>query len=269
MEPEGSLPCSQQPATWPYSEPDQPTPRHSNNFISLVSVPILSSYTHRGLLSCPFHTCLPTKTTCKLPLTPTCYMSSPSHSSWNYHFLVILPSCTFMLGFSALKLAVVTKRSSSCQRYCTACCVHLCPKGSTERLQPAARQSECCYSARWDYKFITNIVGGDAISICPWRDSWQVITLHSEPKNAGSKADEELESVGQVHPNRMCHLVLGNTIDRHIVVSGLWASPICQPELCGSEAMWRAVAGAVRLKRWRGENGNTGRGLLESALRKR
>jgi hypothetical protein len=48
-----------------------------------------------------------------------------------------------------------------------------------------------------------------------------VITLHSEPKNAGSKAAVELESEGQVHPNRMCHLVLGNTIDRNIVVSGL------------------------------------------------
>lgn len=195
-------------------------------------------------------------------------MSSQSHSSWNYHFSVILPSCTFTLGPSALKLAVVTKRSSSCQRYCTACCTHLWRKVPTECLQTAARHSESCYSARLGYKFVTHIFGGVVISICPWRDSWQVITLHSEPKNARSKADVELEGEGQVHPNRMCHLVLGNTIDRHIV-SGLWASPICQPELCGSEAMRRAVAGAVRLKRWRGEKGNIQRGLLESALRKR
>jgi hypothetical protein len=102
--------------------------------------------------------------------TPTCYMYNPSHSSWNYHFLVILSSRTFMLRPSALKLAVVTERSSSCQRYCTACSTHLCPKGSTEGLQTAARHCECCYSASLGYKFITNIFGGDVISICPWRD---------------------------------------------------------------------------------------------------
>jgi hypothetical protein len=70
-----------------------------------------------------------------------------------------------------------------------------------------------------------------------------------------SKADIELEGEGQVHPNRMCHLVLGNTVDRHMV--GQWAAS--KSDLSAGtlwpETMRRAVAGAVRLKRWMGEKG--------------
>jgi hypothetical protein len=33
MEPEGSLPCSQEPSTGPYSEPDQSIPYHTILFL--------------------------------------------------------------------------------------------------------------------------------------------------------------------------------------------------------------------------------------------
>ena len=40
----------------------------------------------------------PPKPYVQLPLTPTFYIPNPSHSSWNYHFLVILSLCTLTLG---------------------------------------------------------------------------------------------------------------------------------------------------------------------------
>jgi hypothetical protein len=43
MEPEVSLPCSQEPSTTPYPETDQSSPYHSNLRISLSSIFIVSS----------------------------------------------------------------------------------------------------------------------------------------------------------------------------------------------------------------------------------
>jgi hypothetical protein len=48
MEPEGSLPYSQEPSTGPYSEPDQSNPSHP---ISLRSILILYTYLRLGLPS--------------------------------------------------------------------------------------------------------------------------------------------------------------------------------------------------------------------------
>jgi hypothetical protein len=48
MEPEGSLPCSQEPSTGPYPEPEQSNPSHP---ISLRSILILFIHLHRGLPS--------------------------------------------------------------------------------------------------------------------------------------------------------------------------------------------------------------------------
>jgi hypothetical protein len=53
MEPEGSLPCSQQPASGSYSEVDESSPRLPT-FISLRSMQILSFHLHLGLPSCLF-----------------------------------------------------------------------------------------------------------------------------------------------------------------------------------------------------------------------
>jgi hypothetical protein len=38
MEPERSLPCSQEPSTGPHSEPDQSNPSHPISLISIISV---------------------------------------------------------------------------------------------------------------------------------------------------------------------------------------------------------------------------------------
>jgi hypothetical protein len=51
MEPEGSLPCSQQPATYPYPERAQWIQSTSPNPISLRSILMLSSHQRLGLPS--------------------------------------------------------------------------------------------------------------------------------------------------------------------------------------------------------------------------
>ena len=69
MEREGSLPSSQQPATWPYSEPDQSTPSQP---ICLRSILILSFHLRLGLASGLVTSAFPTTTLCQLSSPPTC-----------------------------------------------------------------------------------------------------------------------------------------------------------------------------------------------------
>jgi hypothetical protein len=68
MEPEGSLPCSQEPSTCPYPEPDESSPYHPH-LISPTFILILSTYLRLGLpsghflafppISCMHSSCFP------------------------------------------------------------------------------------------------------------------------------------------------------------------------------------------------------------------
>jgi hypothetical protein len=60
MEPEGSLPCSQEPSTVPYPEPDQSSPCHT--ILSLLwFILILSSHLYLDIFSGLFPSGFPTK----------------------------------------------------------------------------------------------------------------------------------------------------------------------------------------------------------------
>jgi hypothetical protein len=59
MEPEGSLPCSQEPAASPYTPPDQSTPTYA---ISLRFVLVISSQLRLVLPSNIFRSGFPTRT---------------------------------------------------------------------------------------------------------------------------------------------------------------------------------------------------------------
>jgi len=81
MEPEGSLPHSQKPATCPYPEPARsyPYPPHPTSYRSIL---ILSSHVRLGLPSGLFPPGFPAKTLHKPLLSPhTRYMPRLSHSS--------------------------------------------------------------------------------------------------------------------------------------------------------------------------------------------
>jgi len=60
MEPEGSLPCSQDPATGPYPEPDESSP-HLPTLLLLRSILTLPSRPRLGLPSDLFTLSFPTK----------------------------------------------------------------------------------------------------------------------------------------------------------------------------------------------------------------
>jgi hypothetical protein len=61
MEPEGSLPCSQEPSTDPYPEPDQSSPYYP--ILSLWSILTLSTHLRLGLPSGLFPFGFPTNKT--------------------------------------------------------------------------------------------------------------------------------------------------------------------------------------------------------------
>jgi len=95
MEPNGSLPHSKMPTTYPCPEPE----RHNPCPHILKDVLILSSHLCLGLPSCPFPSYLPTETLCT-PL-PTIRATCPAHL-----FLLDLVTRTILdeeyLSFSSL-----------------------------------------------------------------------------------------------------------------------------------------------------------------------
>jgi hypothetical protein len=74
-EPEGLSPCSQQPATGPYPEPNESI-LHASQSVSLRSILIPSSYLRLGLPSGIFPSEFPTKTLYTLLSSPTCVTDS-------------------------------------------------------------------------------------------------------------------------------------------------------------------------------------------------
>jgi hypothetical protein len=78
MEPEGSLPCSQESSTGPYPEPDQSSP-YTPSFLSKIIL-ILSIQLRLGLPSGLFPSCFPTNILQTFLFSPlSCYMPCPSH----------------------------------------------------------------------------------------------------------------------------------------------------------------------------------------------
>jgi hypothetical protein len=79
MEPVGSLPCSQEPSTGPYLEPNQSSPYHP--ILSFLrSVLILSTLLRRGLTSGFFPLAFPTRSYIYSSSPHSCYMLCPSHT---------------------------------------------------------------------------------------------------------------------------------------------------------------------------------------------
>jgi hypothetical protein len=81
METEGSLPCSQEPATSPSPDPNQSSPYHHILFIPRLNL-ILSTHLYLGLPSVIFPSSFPTSILCAFILPHSCYMFCPSHLPW-------------------------------------------------------------------------------------------------------------------------------------------------------------------------------------------
>jgi hypothetical protein len=84
MEPEGSLPHSQQPATYPYPEPARSTPHPTSHFLKIHLNIILPSTP--GSPKWPISLRFPYQNPVNAsPLPNACYMPRPSNSSRFYH----------------------------------------------------------------------------------------------------------------------------------------------------------------------------------------
>jgi hypothetical protein len=80
MEPKSSLPCSQEPATGPYPEPDESDPHPKPDFLKIHFKTII--HFHAVLPSGLFTSGFPTKTLCAFLTSHACYMPRPPHAPW-------------------------------------------------------------------------------------------------------------------------------------------------------------------------------------------
>jgi hypothetical protein len=121
LEPEGSIPCSQEPPTGPYPKPYQSNPSHP---ISLRSIIILSNHLHLGLLSGLFPSGFPTNILHSIPLLPhSCYTPHLlTYCKYNFfcethNFLQLFVSCLYLYSCLIIswnwRTTKVSKQSTS------------------------------------------------------------------------------------------------------------------------------------------------------------
>jgi hypothetical protein len=121
IEPEGSVPCSQEPSTGSCLEPHQSNSYHS---ISLTSILILSIHLRLGLPSGLF----PTGFTTYILFSPhSCYMSCPSYLHWldgsNYTWRSVQVKKLLIMQFSPTSCHFIPLRSEYSQHCSQTVCL--------------------------------------------------------------------------------------------------------------------------------------------------
>jgi len=107
MKPDGTLPHSQVPNTCPYPEPHQSNPRPPSHFLKIHLNTILPSKLRSFKWSLQVglsHEIL----LCTSPVSHTCHMPRPSHSSW------LDPPNNICWGVKIMKLLVTQSSPLSC-----------------------------------------------------------------------------------------------------------------------------------------------------------